>query len=536
MASWWFNFSDGRNLDKEQARVEANVEKLGGGSYSPPAPSGGSPRPSEIRAAKEAAVGGTADKCTKGKSCSATCIHINKECLVELSENAGAALSQLSKFLSGGVDKGELSEETAQEAIDRISDDKAALEKFGKLINSGKASESDLEGVSDFAVSVALAPGQNRNASRTMSYEELQSISDRGLNHFEKAADKSIGEDGVFNPRLPGGMNDLVKSRFLVREISDEAAEAAYAMLPSTAKSAMNKAGAPAKGTAFAGYDENGEPIFGEPSKVRGVFLVKRWMEQGGIDPYTGNRIDIRRAEPEHLFSFSEAKKTGVSGDQPENLLWADPKPNNLKVDLTFPRFKEVVDKALAMGKEKYTRDVYEPAEAKSAKTMGAKASAQSDLGKALSAMTPKERAESIKKLLDTDYGETGNSPLVRYLFRAAKLDWQFADRGEGRSVAGRPSWVNKRIPQLPSLKVKPSRAILVALAAVQEEKREELQAKLNSLVKERTLDKKLEPFLKANPEERDAMKAQKDIEYAEGVERVVKEYVPDIESYLANG
>lgn len=61
-----------------------------------------SPQPtnSEVRRAKEKAVGGKADKCLKGKSCSAACIAPNKLCLVNIPEILSNSLRKVSDLIS----------------------------------------------------------------------------------------------------------------------------------------------------------------------------------------------------------------------------------------------------------------------------------------------------------------------------------------------------------------------------------------------------------------------------------------------------
>ena len=476
---------------------------------------------------------GGGDKCSKGKSCGAACIYRNNECVVDLPPNIGAALQEVSRLLSGRIDSGVIEEKNADLVIDAIKDDEKALKKFGDLIKSGKASEDDKEGVADFLVSVTMVPKQDRNAARTLSYDQLEGINKRGLEKFEEAAAKSIGKDGKFDPNLPGGMNDLIKNQFLTREVSDEAAAAAYAMLPTNVKTSLNKAGAVAAGKAFDGYDEQGNIQFGDGNKVRGVFLVKRWMEQGGKDPYTGERIDIRNAEPEHLFSFDAAKKTGVSGDQPGNLLWSAPAPNNLKKEYTFPKFKSVVQDALSLGREKYTKEVYQAAQARSAGTKKAKTEAAGLLGEALNNMTPKDRAEATKKLLDTYGGDRSGNYEARYLFRAAGLKWQFQEKNPAQRVGGRPGFINTNVESLGSLKAKPAKAILVAMSVIDEQKRERLKSTVNNLLSQRVLSGEEVNTLRSNPEQRKPLQSARDKKFAQDLEAALLEEVPDLGNYL---
>jgi hypothetical protein len=473
-----------------------------------------------------------AKNCIVGVSCGATCIARQHECIEEFGPVVKNALVRLAQSIQERVDSGDITEETADEVIGKVERDEKSLEKLSKFIQSGKATEQEIEGIAEAVVSVYVSPKQDRNASRTLSYDQLEKINELGLKKFEEAANNSIGKDGKFDPSLPGGMGDLIKEKFIKREISDEAAELAYSLFPQSVKTALNTSGAVAAGKAFNGYDTDGNPTFGAPSKTRGVFLLKRWMEQGGLDPYTGEKIDIRKAEPEHLFSFSEAGKTGVSGDQPNNLLWAAPAPNNLKKDYTFPEFQRIVDKNLSQGREKYTKDVFEPAQKASQETAGAKGNASSDLGKAISAISPEERVQAIKGLVSS-YGETGNSPKVRYLFRAAGLSWQFAEKDPNQRVGGRPSHVNRNVPELPTLGAKPSSAILVALAAAPEERRAQITSRLNDLLKARVLTSDEIEQVRENPGLRQELQRRHNEEYATGLEKALKEEVPNIQELL---
>ena len=55
---------------------------------------------SEVRRAKENAVGGKADRCVKGKSCSAACIAPNKLCLVDIPSVVSNSLRRVSNLVS----------------------------------------------------------------------------------------------------------------------------------------------------------------------------------------------------------------------------------------------------------------------------------------------------------------------------------------------------------------------------------------------------------------------------------------------------
>lgn len=58
---------------------------------------------SEIRRAKDRAIGGKKDRCRKGKSCSATCISGWKACLVEMPSSISSSLKRMHKLVEKGV-------------------------------------------------------------------------------------------------------------------------------------------------------------------------------------------------------------------------------------------------------------------------------------------------------------------------------------------------------------------------------------------------------------------------------------------------
>jgi hypothetical protein len=93
--------------------------------------SGGVPRTdAQIERAKRMAVGGRRKRCTRGKSCSATCIAGNKICLVDLPWVANTAINKVRARL---LKKAPL---TSQEKEKAISGDLGAL--FNKAIEQGK--------------------------------------------------------------------------------------------------------------------------------------------------------------------------------------------------------------------------------------------------------------------------------------------------------------------------------------------------------------------------------------------------------------
>ncbi len=533
-----FNFADPRMLRGADARIDRQAAQMGVAGPASPMPSGG-PTASEIRSAKANAVGGGRKRCTKGKNCSATCIHQNDDCLVDLPEPVGVALSQVSKMLSKMVESGRIAEPEAERVVSELktsaasaspkSDQMQAFKRFSDGVKNGTISESDKEGVAKLLISTIMTPGQDRNAARVMSYDEIQAALKPGrLEGFEKAYQGSFTKDGKFDPSQKGGMGEFMQKNFLTRQVSDEAAQAAYYMLPSKVRSAIDKAGAVKQ--MYAGEDEKGNVKFSPtPTRERGIFLTKRWMEQNGLDPYTGKPIDIRNAEPEHLVAFAHAGKKGGGGDQPKNLMWAASQPNNQKAGAgdNFMAWKSTLEKYRDMGKDEYNNKVYNPAAQKAEAAKGRKGSAGSDIEKALAATSPQERAQAVKTLL-ASYGNE-----FRYLLRAANVGWQHQDRDLDHRQGGKPAFMNNGVPKLPGYKVKPSTAVMMALAFVDPGKRTALLNGLEDLRKARILTDAEAQSVRGNNAARLNLQGQKSTEYGKNLATLLEKYVPNLGDIL---
>ncbi len=497
------------------------------------------PTATEIRTAKAKAVGGGPKRCTKGKSCSATCIDAREDCLVDLPEPVGVALSQVSRMLRGMVEQGRVTEPEAQRVVSELrsstasasprSEQMEAYRRFAEGVKSGKLSDQDKDNVAKLLISTTLVPGQDRNAARVMSFDEIQAALKPGrLEAFDAAYKASFTPEGKFDPARKGGMGEFMEKNFLKNKVSDEAAESAYYMLPSKVRSAIDKAGAVKQ--MYAGEDKDGNiKTSATPTRERGIFLVKRWMEQGGLDPYTGKPIDIRNAEPEHLVAFAHAAAKGGGGDQPKNLMWAASQPNNQKAGAgdDFLAWKRNLEGYRDMGRDTYNSKVYNPAVQKAEGARGRKGSAGTDIERAMTSTTPAERVKSMKELLAT-YGNE-----FRYLLRSAGVGWQHQDRDLDHRQGGKPAFMNNGVPKLPGTKVKPSTAVMVALAAVDPAKRNALLSGLEDLRKARILTDSEAQSVRGNNDARLALQGQKSKEYGDNLAKLLNQYVPNLGEIL---
>jgi len=428
-----------------------------------------------------------AKKCTKGKSCGSTCINQDDDCVLELIPGISQVLTKSSHMVSG-FGKGKTAEEVEQALVESYAGldqtQRKSFAEFGKLVREGKVTDAELEQVAELLTSVAINPKQaDRGAARVMSYDEIKSIHESGnLQKLDKAAKNSM-KTGVFDPNAPGGMAEYVEKSIKKVEISDKVAELAYGMLPPKARSAIDKAGSiSGEGQVYNGKDSNGKPIFGSSgNQSRGIMLTKRWMEQDGLDPFSGKFIDIRAGEPEHLFSWSKARDSGGKGDQPGNLAIAAPQTNNSKaakgVDDDFGKWGKQVKEWYDMGPDKYKAEVVDP-KVKAADAVGAKrAGAASEVEKAFAATTPRERV-AMMLAASKAYGNR-----VRYLTTAAGLEsgqW-------GQNIPGARQPRRQEVDARASLningqKLKPSEGILIAAAALDPSERVKFMDKVDKL------------------------------------------------------
>lgn len=480
-------------------------------------------------------LGGTTgrDRCKKGKACGAACIDAQEDCIIDFDVNINTALNNNRQYLRKLRESGAITPEQEKQVTKVIEDPKQfkgstdrvkAFREFGNMIKEGKVTDDEKDFVARLLLSTTLTPGQDRNAARVLSYDEVNSILKSGRLDSMDAAYKASFVNGKFDPSAPGAMGQQI-DKLLTHKISDEVAEKAYYMLPSKVRSAINKAGA--VNQMFAGYDENGNVVYSNtPTAARGIFLTKRWGEQGGLDPYTGKPIDLRNAEPEHMVAYKHAQaKGGGGGDQPKNLMWAAAQPNNNKAGAgdDFSKWKSSLEKSKEMGKEKYDNEVYKPAAAKAESVKGRKGTAPTDLEAAMAAASPQQRVNTMKALMMT-YGAD-----FRYLLRAAGVGWQHQDRDLEHRKGGKPAFMDMDIPKLPGFNIKPSTAVMIALSAIEPNKRTALLGAIEKLRKDRIFSDAEAESVRGKNDARLALKKQKSKEYAQKLSNTLRAYVPEM-------
>ena len=239
---------------------------------------------------------------------------------------------------AGRCIKGVETESTREEVIEGNKKAGGVTEKVGP-----KLDKLDDEQLANVAKNVAELIGSDRG--RNVGEMEWKSV---------KALDTN-------REKLMEGYETPSKLTGKLKKISDEEADAFYSLLPSTMRSSLNKAG----GLSNTEYlQEDGS--HGKPTPWRGRQLAKRWLEQDGKDLYTGLPLRLVDADMEHIIPHKIGKNRSESLD---NFGWVHYATNQRKSSDSMERFfSKKVDKPLAMGEEKYTKNVYGKARAKADK------------------------------------------------------------------------------------------------------------------------------------------------------------------------
>jgi len=167
--------------------------------------------------------------------------------------------------------------------------------------------------------------------------------------------------NGFQNPASlqKGGENAVIK----FREVPDEEVDMTWNLMSKNAQASFKAAGTVPNKDAWKGLDENGNNTYGSNSVERGKALLKRWLEQDGLDAYSGRPLSLNNADLEHVRPFS---KNGRDAEQPSNWLWISRGLNTSKGDKDMQAFvtgvskldaakadaahKSAIDKATAVG------------------------------------------------------------------------------------------------------------------------------------------------------------------------------------------
>ena len=144
-------------------------------------------------------------------------------------------------------------------------------------------------------------------------------------------------------------------------EVDDKLVDATFEILPKKLKQTWGKKGMAGKGELgknhFLGYDENGEEMRGQGGVDRAKYVWRMYLEQGGVDAYTGLPLNIDNIDLEHIRPAS-----GAEGDLEEfktrehekNWVLVNANVNQAKSDLSMAEFFEKQVDPLAEKEDDY--------------------------------------------------------------------------------------------------------------------------------------------------------------------------------------
>jgi phage gpG-like protein len=164
--------------------------------------------------------------------------------------------------------------------------------------------KNEAEVAANVYASLAAHSKACRAGCALVALEDLEYYNENVAEDVIKAFNTSFDADGTFNAK---GTAEFIRSKVQRVKISDSVAKEVYKSLPKNVKHKLNTGGDPRSGAWN-----------GAQNARRGQALLKRYMEQNSIDPYTGKKVDLMLSEVEHIVPDNLGKQFA---DQPDN--WA---------------------------------------------------------------------------------------------------------------------------------------------------------------------------------------------------------------------
>lgn len=370
-----FNFADPRMLRGEDARIDRAAERMGISGAASPLPTrsrGGGQTAAPGRAKsgmieskgydkiattqeKEAAgpsAGGKKDKCSKGKSCGAACIFLEKDCILELPETVNVAINQVRDMLQSRVKEGAITEEEArghmqrlltggakdadpdtislnkqraQEIIDSLDRMKAKHTKDGVL--DEKAYNKEWGRTMDI-IAPGVAIPRDKNTPLTIEdFEGLKANEKtwKAFSDLQKEVIKRKESGNEMSPEeLQAKLRPIVEP--LREKISDEQVQLAKALMPETERNYFRTAGALDTKETGGRFPANPRgdtlPVASGPLKSQTAedannrldLITRTYLEHGGKSPFTGTFVPITRSDLEHGVAENHAGRAAEQG------------------------------------------------------------------------------------------------------------------------------------------------------------------------------------------------------------------------------
>jgi len=175
--------------------------------------------------------------------------------------------------------------------------------------------------------------GAGLNSLGKFDVEQLVSSKDRMFNTYD-FDDKASVEKFVRSVRD--------------NEVDDELVDATFNILPKKLKQTWGKKGMAGKGELgknhFLGYDEDGNEMRGNGGVDRANYVWRMYLEQGGVDAYTGLPLNIDNIDLEHIRPASKAEgdlEEFKTREHEKNWVLVNANVNQAKSDLSMEEFFE---------------------------------------------------------------------------------------------------------------------------------------------------------------------------------------------------
>lgn len=131
-------------------------------------------------------------------------------------------------------------------------------------------------------------------------------------------------------------------------EVDDNLVDATFDILPKKLKQTWGKKGMAGKGELgknhFLGYDKDGNEMRGNGGVDRAKYVWQMYLEQGGVDAYTGLPLNIDNIDLEHIRPASKAEgdlEEFKTREHEKNWVLVNANVNQAKSDLSMEEFFE---------------------------------------------------------------------------------------------------------------------------------------------------------------------------------------------------
>lgn len=131
-------------------------------------------------------------------------------------------------------------------------------------------------------------------------------------------------------------------------EVDDEFVDSTFEILPKKLKQTWAKKGMAGKGELgrnhFLGYDKDGNEMRGQGGVDRAKYVWRMYLEQGGVDAYTGLPLNIDNIDLEHVRPASKAEgdlEEFKTREHEKNWVLVNANVNQAKSDLSMKEFFE---------------------------------------------------------------------------------------------------------------------------------------------------------------------------------------------------